>query len=63
MIKLLFKMDKITHNNECCKPLVSLGTLIYHKSVFNLLGEYENIRKGGDMVFFEKFLYNYENYG
>ena len=49
------------HNYECCKPLVSLGTLMYHRSVFDHLGTYENIRKGGDMVFFEKFLYNYEN--
>jgi glycosyltransferase involved in cell wall biosynthesis len=51
----------ITHNQECCKPLVSLGTLMYHKSVYNKIGDYENIRKGGDMVFFEKFLYTYEN--
>lgn len=50
-----------THNSECCKPLVSLGTLIYHKSVIDNLGTFENIRKGGDMVFFEKFLHNYEN--
>lgn len=49
------------HNAECCKPIVSLGTLIYHKSVFDNLGTFENIRKGGDMVFFEKFLHNYEN--
>ena len=56
-----YEMINSSHNNECCKPLVSLGTLIYHKSVFDLLGEYENIRKGGDMVFFEKFLYNYEH--
>ena len=56
-----YKMIESSHNNECCKPLVSLGTLVYHKSVFDLLGEYENIRKGGDMVFFEKFLFNYEN--
>lgn len=56
-----YKMIDSSHNDECCKPLVSLGTLVYHKSVFDLLGEYENIRKGGDMVFFEKFLYNYEN--
>ena len=56
-----YKMINSSHNNECCKPIVSLGTLIYHKSVFDLLGEYENIRKGGDMVFFEKFLYTYEH--
>lgn len=56
-----YKMIESSHNDECCKPLVSLGTLIYHKSVFDLLGEYENIRKGGDMVFFEKFLYTYEH--
>ena len=49
------------HTQECCKPLISLGTLMYHKSVFKKLGEYENIRKGGDMVFVEKFLYQYEN--
>ncbi len=51
----------VTHNQECCKPLISLGTLMYHKSVYNRIGDYENIRKGGDMVFFEKFLYTYEN--
>lgn len=50
-----------THNQECCKPLISLGTLMYHRSVYNKIGDYENIRKGGDMVFFEKFLYTYEN--
>jgi len=50
------------HNHECCKALVSLGTLIYHKSVFNTIGEFENIRKGGDMIFFEKFLYHYDNF-
>lgn len=49
------------HNSECCKPLVSLGTLTYNRHVFDTLGTFENIRKGGDMVFFEKFLYNYEN--
>lgn len=49
------------HNSECCKPLVSLGTLTYHRSVFDNLGSYENIRKGGDMVFFENFLHHYEN--
>ena len=49
------------HTNECCKPLVSLGTLLYHRSVYDKLGDYENIRKGGDMVFFEKFLFQYEN--
>ena len=54
---LLYK----THNSECCKPLVSLGTLVYNKSVFDNLGMFENIRKGGDMVFFEKYLYKYEN--
>jgi glycosyltransferase involved in cell wall biosynthesis len=54
------KMNNIIHNNECCKPIVSLGTLVYHKSVFSKIGEYENIRKGGDMIFVEKFLYNYE---
>lgn len=48
------------HTYECCKPLVSLGTLIYHKSVFNKLGKYENVRKGGDMIYFEKFLNKYE---
>jgi len=53
--------NPITHNQECCKPLVSLGTLMYHRSVYDTIGEYENIRKGGDMVFFEKFLYTYEN--
>jgi hypothetical protein len=51
----------ITHNYECCKPLISLGTLMYHKSVYNKIGDYENIRKGGDMVFFEKYIYIYEN--
>lgn len=55
------KMDNVHHNSECCKPLVSLGTLVYHKSVFKDIGYYENIRKGGDMVFFEKFLAKYEN--
>lgn len=54
---LLFK----SHNNECCKALVSLGTLTYNKNVFDTLGAFENIRKGGDMVFFEKYLYKYEN--
>ena len=54
------KLDNITHNGECCKPLVSLGTLMYHKSVFKTIGYYENIRKGGDMVMFEKFLAKYE---
>jgi len=54
------KMNNISHNSECCKPLVSLGTLVYHKSVFDTIGDYEYIRKGGDMVFFEKFLFNYE---
>lgn len=49
------------HNSECCKPLVSLGTLVYKRTVFDKLGIFENIRKGGDMVFFEKYLYNYEN--
>lgn len=49
------------HNSECCKPLISLGTLMYHRSVYDKIGEYENIRKGGDMVFVEKFLYKYEN--
>lgn len=49
------------HNSECCKAIVSLGTLIYHRSVFETIGEYEYIRKGGDMVFFEKFLYHYNN--
>lgn len=53
--------NPITHNQECCKPLISLGTLMYHKSVYNKIGDYENIRKGGDMIFFEKFLYTYEN--
>jgi hypothetical protein len=53
--------ETINHNQECCKPLISLGTLMYHKSVYNKIGDYENIRKGGDMVFFEKFLYTYEN--
>jgi glycosyltransferase involved in cell wall biosynthesis len=57
---LHFKMDNTTHNKECCNPLVSLGTLIYHKSVFNTIGEYKNIRKGADMIFFEEFLYHYE---
>jgi glycosyltransferase involved in cell wall biosynthesis len=56
-----YKMIDSSHNNECCKPIVSLGTLIYHISVFDLLGEYEYIKKGGDMVFFEKFLYHYEH--
>lgn len=51
----------VHHNTECCKPLVSLGTLVYNRSVFDNLGMFENIRKGGDMVFFEKYLYNYEN--
>ncbi len=51
----------LTHNYECCKPLISLGTLMYHKSVYNKIGDYENIRKGGDMVFFEKYIYTYEN--
>lgn len=51
----------LIHNQECCKPLISLGTLMYHKSVYDKLGGYENIRKGGDMIFFEKFLYQYEN--
>jgi len=54
------KLDSVKHNNECCRPLVSLGTLMYHKSVFKTIGYYENIRKGGDMVFFEKFLAKYE---
>lgn len=53
--------NKISHTQECCKPLVSLGTLMYHRSVYDKLGEYENIKKGGDMIFFEKFLYHYEN--
>lgn len=60
-IVLTKSINKISHTHECCKPLVSLGTLMYHRSVYDKLGEYENIRKGGDMVFFEKFLYNYEN--
>ena len=30
------------HNSECCKPIVSLGTLTFNKSVFNDLGTYEN---------------------
>lgn len=55
------QLDNICHNNECCKPIVALGTLMYHKSVFQTLGCYENIRKGGDMIFFEKFLSHYEN--
>ena len=49
------------HCYECCKPLVSLGTLMYHSSVFDKIGSYENIRKGGDMILFEKFLKEYEN--
>ena len=49
------------HNSECCRAMVSLGTLIYHRSVIEIIGEFEFIRKGGDMVFFEKFLYHYNN--
>jgi glycosyltransferase involved in cell wall biosynthesis len=49
------------HNSECCKPLTALGILVYHKSVFSNLGSFKNIRKGGDMVFFEKFLHYYED--
>lgn len=49
------------HISECCNPIVALGILIYHKSVINNIGPFENVRKGGDMIFFEKYLYNYEN--
>jgi glycosyltransferase involved in cell wall biosynthesis len=55
-----FKMNNTIHNNECCNPLISLGTLIYHRSVFDIIGEYKNIKKGADMVFFEEFLFYYE---
>lgn len=55
------KLDNICHDSECCKPMVALGILMYHKSVFRTLGCYENIRKGGDMILFEKFLFEYEN--
>jgi hypothetical protein len=55
-----FKMDKVKHNSECCNPLISLGTLIYHRSVYDIIGEYKNIIKGADMIFFEEFLYYYE---
>jgi|SaaInlStandDraft_4_1057021.scaffolds.fasta_scaffold11898_3 glycosyltransferase involved in cell wall biosynthesis len=54
-------LSTIAHSLTCCKPIVSLGTLIYHKSVFDKLSTFENIRKGGDMVFFEKYLKTFEN--
>lgn len=54
-------MGDVTHTSECCKELVSLGTLMYRRSVFKKLGTFPNIRIGGDMVFFEKFLKSYEN--
>jgi len=56
-----FNCLNINHNNECCKPLVSLGTLLYKKCVFETIDWFENIRKGGDMVFLEKYLLHYEN--
>ena len=49
------------HTSECCKSLVSLGTLVYKKSVFDKLGIYKNVRKGGDMIFFEQYLKHYED--
>lgn len=50
----------VVHNYECCKSIVSLGTLMYNKIVYNDRN-YEQIRKGGDMIFFEKYLEQHEN--
>ena len=47
------------HGPECCKPLVALGILTFHRSVFDVL-TYNNVRKGGDMIFFEQYLALYE---
>jgi hypothetical protein len=52
--------DDCIHNSECCKPLVSLGTLMFDREIYDRQ-IYENVRKGGDMIFFEKYLKLYEN--
>lgn len=62
VIKTVIKEDVSKENKEnIYNAMPGFGMLMFKKNIFKSLGNYECIRKGADMIMFEKFMYRYEN--